>query len=133
MFVITDDGKIEYIAATPNKVKSEMQKLYADIKSLLSVKLTFEEVFFFASMLHLILVKMHPFEDGNGRISRLLEKWFIAENLGNKAWFIQSEKNYYEQHQIYYNNIRQLGLEYDTLNYSKALSFLQMLPHSLVK
>jgi len=131
MFVVTEDGRIEYVAATPDKVKLEMKKLYADIKTLLETELSFEEVLFFASMLHLVFVKIHPFEDGNGRTSRLFEKWFVAEKLGYKAWFIQSERNYYEQHQTYYNNIRLLGLDYEELNYSAALPFLQMLPNAI--
>lgn len=131
MFVLTKDGKIEYVAANPGKVKTEMQKLNDDIKMLLDTGLNFKEVLFFAAMIHLVFVKIHPFEDGNGRTARLLEKWFIAHKLGTKAWFIQSEKNYYSWHQTYYNNIRQLGLEYDELNYSKALPFLLMLPACL--
>ncbi len=128
MFVITKDGKIEYVAATPDKVKGEMEKLYNDIESLIKAELNCNEIFFFASMIHLVFVKIHPFEDGNGRAARLLEKWFIAEKLGPKAWFIQSEKNYYTHHQSYYTNIRRLGLEYDELDYSQALPFLLMLP-----
>lgn len=131
MFVVSDDGKIEYVAATPDKVKTEMKKLYADMETLLANDLSFEEVFFFASMLHLVFVKIHPFEDGNGRTSRLLEKWFLAQKLGNNAWFVQSERNYYDQHQIYYNNIRRLGLEYDELKYSEAMLFVQMLPNAI--
>jgi len=131
MFVITNNGQIEYVAASPDNVKTEMKKLYADIELLLATEMSFEEILFFASMLHLVFVKIHPFQDGNGRTSRLLEKWFLAQKLGDKAWFIQSEKNYYAQHQTYYTNIRRLGVEYDELKYSEALPFLQMLPNAI--
>lgn len=131
MFVVIKEGKIEYVAAAPAFVKTEMQKLTHDIQILLDASLSFDEVFFFASLLHLVFAKIHPFEDGNGRKARLLEKWFLAEKLGAKAWFIESEKYYYQQHSMYYNNIRRLGLEYDQLDYSQALPFLQMLPKAI--
>lgn len=131
MYVTTADGRIEYVACPPTKVKPELDKLYADMEQLLKADLDFKEVFYFASLLHLVFVKIHPFEDGNGRCARLLEKWFLAEKLGAKAWFIESEKNYYDQHQIYYKNIRLLGLEYELLDYGQALPFLSMLPQSI--
>ncbi|WP_347531594.1 Fic family protein [Mucilaginibacter sp. CAU 1740] len=131
MFVITPDGKIEYVACSPDLVAHKMELLFNDIGLLSKAKLTASEVFFCASMIHLAFVKIHPFEDGNGRTARLLEKWFIAEKLGPKAWFMQSEKLYYDQHQTYYHNIRLLGLEYELLDYSKALPFLLMLAQSL--
>lgn len=132
MYVTTSYGRIEYVAATPFQVDAEMEKLYTDIEALCKASLTIQEVFFFASLIHLVFVKIHPFNDGNGRTGRLLEKWFLAQHLGIKAWFIESEKHYYQHHQTYYNNIRVLGLEYDVLDYSKALSFLLMLPNSLI-
>lgn len=131
MFVVTKDGKIEYVACSPDQLAAELKKFYSDLETLLSADLSFDEVFYFASLLHLVFVKIHPFEDGNGRTSRLLEKWFLAEKLGPKSWFIQSEKYYYDQHQTYYHNIRLLGLEYDELDFGKALPFLTMLPQSL--
>lgn len=131
MYVLTKDGQIEYVAAAPAMVNPEMEKLYADIETLLPVNLPFEEVFFYASLLHLVFVKIHPFEDGNGRTARLLEKWFLAQKLGAKAWFIESERHYYEQHQTYYSHTRRLGLEYDELDYGEALDFLKMLPESI--
>jgi len=133
MYVATPDGKIEYVAALPSGVKSEMQKFYDDVDLLISAKLTIQEVFFFASLIHLVFVKIHPFNDGNGRTGRLLEKWFLAQKLGDKAWFVDSERNYYQHHQTYYNNLRVLGLEYHELDYSKALPFLLMLPNALNK
>jgi len=133
MYVASDDGKIEYVAATPAELISEMQKLYNDIAALLAEDLSIGEVFFFASMIHLVFVKIHPWNDGNGRSARLIEKWFLAQKLGEKAWFIESEKHYYEQHQVYYTQLRALGIEYPELDYSQALPFLLMLPQSLSK
>lgn len=132
MYVTTNDGRIEYVAANPDAVKSEIKKFYKDLAALSNHNLSLQEVFYYASLLHLVFVKIHPFDDGNGRISRLIEKWFLAEKLGGQAWFLQSEKSYYLNHQTYYKNIRLLGLEYETLNYSKALPFLMMLPQSLI-
>jgi Fic family protein len=133
MYVATDDGRIEYVAAQPQIVESEMSKFFKDISLLLNASLSIEEVSYYASLIHLVFVKIHPWNDGNGRSARLIEKWFLAEKLGQKAWFIQSEKMYYQQHQTYYRNIRALGLEYEELNYEEALPFLLMLPAALSK
>jgi Fic family protein len=132
MYVSTPDGKIEYVAATPDEVPAEMEKFYADLEHLIKKKMSIEEVFFYAAMIHLVFVKIHPWSDGNGRSARLAEKWFLAQKLGEKAWFIESEKNYYTHHQIYYKNIRLLGLEYPDLDYSEALPFLLMLPEAVI-
>ncbi len=132
MYVSSPNGQIEYVAATPYQLASEIEKLYEDIAILLKEKLSISEVFFFAAMIHLVFVKIHPWNDGNGRTGRLLEKWFLAEKLDDKAWYIQSEKYYYNNHQTYYANLRKLGIEYSELDYTKALPFLLMLPSSLL-
>lgn len=132
MYVATEDGRIEYVAAAPYEVEREMGKLYHDIALLLQSDLSFEDVFYYAAFIHLVFVKIHPWNDGNGRSARLIEKWFIAQKLGEKAWFLESEKMYYQHHQTYYHNLRMLGLEYLDLDYSKALPFLSMLPQALI-
>ncbi|MBE9660900.1 Fic family protein [Mucilaginibacter myungsuensis] len=131
MFVMTPDGKIEYIACLPQNVPTELAKFYRDVAKLIDAELSFAETFFFASLIHLIFVKIHPFEDGNGRTARLLEKWFLAQKLGEKAWFVQSEKFYYDHHEAYYANIRRMGLEYEVLDYDKVGEFLGMLQQTL--
>jgi len=131
MYVATPDGKIEYVAASPYEVEAEMKKLCNDIAFLLKQHLSIEEVLFFAAFIHLVFTKIHPWNDGNGRSARLIEKWFIAQKLGDKSWFLQSEKMYYDQRDTYYKNIRLLGLEYPELDYSEALPFLLMLPKSM--
>ena len=132
MFVTNDDGRIEYVAALPHQLEDEMVRLYDDMESLLKKQLSFSEIFYYASFIHLVFVKIHPWNDGNGRSGRLLEKWFLSKKLGEKAWYMQSEKYYYQNHQLYYDNLRRLGFEYGSLDYSKAMPFLEMLPKSLL-
>jgi Fic family protein len=124
-------GRIQYEAAPFSEVKKLMSILWQDIEQLKKEKLTHEEVFYFASFIHVVFVNIHPFEDGNGRAGRLLEKWFIAQKLGAKAWYLQSELNYYTNVNEYYKNLNRLGMFYEQLDYSKALPFLLMLPNAL--
>lgn len=126
MFVINSDDKIEYVASSPEIVKRELEKLFEDIEKLLKTELNPFEIFYYASFIHLVFVKIHPFQDGNGRTARLMEKWFLIEKIGQKATSVQLEKNYYRKIKDYYSNIKKLGLEYDELDYGKSLDFLLM-------
>lgn len=89
-----------------------------------------EEVFYFASLIHLRFVHIHPFRDGNGRCARLLEKWFVCEELGRPFWKISSEA-YYKNNQQRYYDLLNLRVNFYELNYDKCLPFLEMLPNSL--
>ncbi len=126
MYVLNSDDRIEYVAADPKIVNSELINLFADISNLLNEAISLPEVFYYAAYIHLAFVKIHPFQDGNGRTARLLEKWFLIEKLGKKIVAIELEKNYFKNLNNYYKNIRKLGLEYSELDYSKSLDFLTM-------
>lgn len=124
-------GRIQYEAAPQRSVSALYGQLSQEIDELLKAELSLQEVFYYAAFIHLVFVNIHPFADGNGRIARLLEKWFLAEKLGEKAWLIQSEQYYYRQVANYYKNLAALGTFYDTLHYQRAIPFLLMLPQSL--
>jgi Fic family protein len=121
-----------YLAIEPQFVQQEMDKLFEDIDQLLKQKLTLKESLYYASYIHFVFAKIHPFADGNGRVARLLEKWFLAEVLGDGVWGIPSEKYYYDNRQDYYNSLN-VGVNYyetmDQLN--QVLPFLILLPKAV--
>jgi Fic family protein len=131
MFVLNEADRIEYVACEPFQVRAELKTFFEVVETLLSQDLTTLETFFYAAQIHLVFVKIHPMQDGNGRTARLLEKWFLLEKLGQDAVAVELEKNYYTNRKAYYDNIRQLGLEFRTLDYTNALDFLLMTVKSL--
>ena len=126
---VRSQGRLIYLAIEPEFIKQELDKLFDDISLLLNTRLNVTETFYFAAFIHLVFVYIHPFIDGNGRTTRLLEKWFLAKMLGENAWCITSEKNYWDKRPIYYANL-QNGVNYYEVNYERSVPFLLMLPET---
>ncbi|MBI5856045.1 MAG: Fic family protein [Sphingobacteriales bacterium] len=121
-----------YLAVEPQFVQHEMDKLFKDIDQLLKQKLTLKKVLYYAAYIHFVFAKIHPFTDGNGRAARLLEKWFLAELLGDGVWGIPSEKYYYDNRQEYYNSLNVGVNYYETLErLNQLLPFLILLPKAV--
>ena len=129
---VRSEGRLIYLAVEPAFIKQELEKLFVDISVLLKGKLTTAEIFYYAAYIHLVFVNIHPFVDGNGRATRLIEKWFLAKMLGENAWCITSEKNYWDNRPTYYKNL-QIGVNYYEVKYEKSIPFLLMLPNALLK
>ncbi len=123
--------QIQYEAALGSQLKQEFDQFWRELSAVLDSNLTVQESLYFASLIHLVFLKIHPFEDGNGRTARLLEKWFMSQRLGEKAWFIPSEYFYFTHLSDYYRNLGSVGLFYEKLNYAKAIPFLVMLPKAI--
>jgi Fic family protein len=123
--------QVQYEAALASIVKKEFDVFWSEVDRLIQQKLSTQQVFYYASLIHLVFVKIHPFNDGNGRTARLLEKWFLATLLGEKAWYVASENYYYKNLQAYYHNLARVGLFYEELKYDKSIPFLLMLPNAL--
>jgi len=131
IFVYSQQG-IEYAAVEPEFVPHKMHEVFDDVRSLKRDAQDVASIFYYASLLHLVFVHIHPFQDGNGRAARLLEKWFLASDLEKRAWQIPSEQYYKEHRAEYYKNIK-IGLIYYELNYDLCVPFLTMLVKSLYK
>lgn len=127
--VFSNSGLV-YLAVEPQFVKSEMKLLFDVVGTLLDVKMAPDEAFFWASWLHLMMVLIHPFSDGNGRISRLCEKWFLREKLGELMLLLPSEEYYFKERPRYYESLK-LGVNYWEADCALAMDFLQILPESL--
>ena len=123
---IYGSGKLVYMAIDYKELKKEFDKLFEDIAILMDRDLSYKEIFYYASMIHLLFEKIHPFADGNGRTGRLLEKWFIAEKIGAAAWSIPSEK-YYMAHRAQYYKALEIGMDYESIEWNKCLPFLELL------
>lgn len=119
-----------YLAVEPDFVGEQMNAFFEELETLTKESLTEEEAFYFASLIHLRFVHIHPFRDGNGRAARLIEKWFLSEKLGKDLWKIPSEEYYKNNQQRYYDAIN-LGVNFYELDYDKCLPFLEMLPNCL--
>ncbi len=119
-----------YLAVEPEYLKTEFDKFFNDIDILLKSDLSIHDVFYYASMLHLWTALIHPFNDGNGRSARLLEKWFLTSKIGRSAWAINTERYYWEHREEYYKNIS-IGFNYYALYWNRCMPFLLMLPKAL--
>jgi Fic family protein len=119
-----------YTAVPAPAAETLLKTLVKEVNQLIKQKPSLTECFYYAAMIHLRFVHIHPFADGNGRTARLLEKWFLTQCLGDAAWLIHSERYYFRHLPKYYTNIK-LGTTYQTLDYDGCVPFLLMLPAAL--
>lgn len=88
--------KIHYIAPSPERIEEEMQKFLSWFKANEPVSSVIR-----SAVAHFWFVSIHPFEDGNGRLARILSDMMLAR--GEKSEFrfynvssqINKDKNHY--------------------------------------
>ncbi len=88
--------KIHYIAPSPSRVEEEMRSFLAWYDSEESASSVIG-----SAVAHLWFVSIHPFEDGNGRLARILSDMLLSRVEGSELRFynissqINKDKNHY--------------------------------------
>jgi len=88
--------KIHYIAPAPERVEGEMQRFLVWFDSEAQVSSVIR-----SAIAHLWFVSIHPFEDGNGRLARILSDMLLARGEKSELRFynvssqINKDKNHY--------------------------------------
>lgn len=88
--------KIHYIAPSPDRVEGEMQRFIAWFDSDVPVSSIVR-----SAIAHFWFVSIHPFEDGNGRLARILSDMLLARGEQSAFRFynvsaqINKDKNHY--------------------------------------
>ncbi len=87
--------KIHYIAPPPGQVEAEMQRFLSWFNSDVSGSSVIR-----SAVAHLWFVSIHPFEDGNGRLARVLSDMVLARGDKSKYRFynVSSEINRDKRH-----------------------------------
>lgn len=87
--------KIHYIAPSPNRVEEEMQQFIDWFNAPHKVSQVL-----CSAIAHIWFVTIHPFEDGNGRLSRILADMLLARADGSRLRFynVSSEINRDKKH-----------------------------------
>lgn len=95
--------KIHYIAPSPERVEDEMQRFIARFDSEEPVSSVIR-----SAIAHFWFVSIHPFEDGNGRLARILSDMLLARGEQSEYRFynISSQLNKDKTH--YYDILEQM-------------------------
>ncbi len=123
-------GITTYMAPRASEVPGLLTDLFEQLAQQPPV-LRDDAVLLLAAQLHLAVLCIHPFRDGNGRTARLLERWFIAQKRGEWAYHIRNGEYYADNRAEYLQNLGRIGSSWEALNLERSMPFLQMLPAAI--
>ncbi|MFH0978315.1 MAG: Fic family protein [Candidatus Woesearchaeota archaeon] len=83
----------------PAKIPHEMKKFFENMNSLQEqwAKESSESILDISSWVHLHMVRIHPFEDGNGRTARLMSNLMLVKNNYPPLFIAEGERKTYNK------------------------------------
>lgn len=92
-------AKVYYEAPPSAQVHGEMERLLAWFNS------AADDAFVKAALAHLWFETVHPFEDGNGRVGRVLVDLVLARDMGRPVLMLRPSQRLRQQRKAYYQQL----------------------------
>ncbi len=112
--IVNEKGFTVYTPPPPNETPKRVAELLLWLKSSEAKEL---HAIVVSAIVHHQLVSIHPFSDGNGRISRLLGLWILYERGFDTKHLFTLDEFFNENRQTYYLKIQQARDLDDDLTY----------------
>ncbi|NML18422.1 Fic family protein [Azohydromonas sp. G-1-1-14] len=95
-------AKVHYEAPPSARVHGDMDQLLAWFNSEAE-----PDAFVKAALVHLWFETIHPFEDGNGRVGRVLVDLVLARDMGRPVLMLRPSQRLQQQRKAYYQQLEQ--------------------------
>jgi Fic family protein len=123
--VVVNDPRVNEVVYIPPDFK-DVDSLMLDLVAFINKNINSIDPLILAGLLHKQMVIIHPFMDGNGRTTRLITKFLLA-NMGLNTFKLFSFENYYNQNVTkYFQNVGEFGDYYETkdkINFTNWLEY----------
>jgi Fic family protein len=114
--VVDSKGHLVYLPPGPEKAGSLVRELLDWLNSV-ETKTQLKDPVLISAIAHHRLVSIHPFADGNGRMSRLLACWVLYRNGFDTHHLFAIDEYYDANRQAYYDKLQQARDLDDDLSY----------------
>ena len=98
--------KVHYQAPPPEQVESEMLRFFEWINNESKIDLVVK-----SAIAHFWFITIHPFDDGNGRITRAISDLFLARSDDSSQRFYSMSNQILLERKVYYETLQKLQYE----------------------
>jgi Fic family protein len=101
-YIVNANNKVIFTPPAPAKVKKQMKELFVWLKQ--NPK---EHPIIRSALFHHRFAEIHPFVDGNGRVTRAASQWLLFEKDYDPIWTLGLDEFFAQDRDKYYEMIRE--------------------------